>query len=216
MTPNEITTLIATNLKKELDMRFKKQLYERVKYWRSTLIKQSLDRAPGDIKFFTQTLYIPTEKVNSLDCTADLKCFMARTSYDVPQPMRVTDGGLFSYVGSLDGGRPFGYADTGTLRFLNAGKYNKRNVYYIRINKRIMVTSLPDLPIVRIDGVLNNPEEGLPFASCNGVVQDCDWWDIDIPMSGDVAQRIVQSILSIDYGRPVTTDTHQIQVNDPK
>jgi hypothetical protein len=216
MTPNEITTLIASNLGKELDIRFKMQLYERVKYWRSTLIKQSLDRAPQDAKFFRQTIYMSMEKVNTLECTPGLECFAARSKYEIPTVNRIVDGGYFHYLGAVDGKSPFGYADVGTLMYLMSGKYSKLLNYHVIENRKALVYKLPSLPMLRIDGIFNNPEEAMPFSTCspdNSPEKECDWWDIDIPMNGDIQQRIVQSILSVDYGRPVVTDDHQTQVN---
>jgi hypothetical protein len=214
MTPNEITTLIATNLKKELDIRFRKQLYERVKYWRSTLIKQSLDKVQQDAKFFVQTIFMTMEKVNIHECSEDLRCFNARTVDEIPTPLRITDGGIFHYFGSIDGQSPFGYAQAGTLRYLTAGKYSKLRPHYEYTNRRGYVAALPDLPKIRISAIFNNPEEAMPYLSCDGEADyTCDWWNIDIPMSNDITQRVVQSILVVDYNRPVTPTDPQTEVN---
>lgn len=211
MTPNEITTLIASEYGKELDTRFKLQLYERVKYWRSTLIKQSLDKVRTDLRFFRQTMYIPMEAVADTDCT--MNCHQSRTTIEIPQAIRVTDNGIYTYVGGVDGYSSFGYADAGTLKFLTSGKYSKKTVFHEVINARVYVT-LPDVPKIRVDAVLDNPEEGFPYQSCDGDPDmNCNWWDIEIPMSNDITQRVVQCILTVDYNRLGRSDDHQIAVN---
>lgn len=221
MTPNEITTLIATNFDKELDFAFKQQLYERVKYWRATLIKQAIDRSPQDAKFFRQTIYIPMEKVNLMECATgvvcadDFKSSGARSTVDVPKTLRITVAGLYEYLGAIDGLTPFGYADVGTMLQLNAGKYSKLFTYYTMVNNRPVISKLPDLPKIRIDDVFENPEEVAKFLTCDGPVDvNCDWWNVDIPLTADITQRIVQSILAVDYRIPEKSIDHQIQVNE--
>lgn len=218
MTPNEITTLIASNLKKELDTPFKKQLWERIKYWRSTLIKQSLDKVRQDAHFFRQTLYLPMEKVNELICIdGELECYVSRTQDEIPTPLRITDAGVLEYIGGIDGSSPFGYADSGTLRYLRAGKYSQLSLFpYYRYENNKIITTLPDLPKIRISGVFSDPEVAMQYKDCEKVNKKCDWWNEEVPMSGDIAQRIVQSILTVDYRQSETPENTQIEVNGPK
>lgn len=216
MTPNEITTLIAGNLDKELDIPFKKQLYERVKFWRSTLIKQSLDKTRKDAKYFRQVIYLDMEKFDPFTCSPDLSCFAARTTIDVPAPIRISDAGQFEYVGGIDGMSPFGYADDGTLPYLKAGKYSRLFNYYRMENARPYVMELPNLPKIRIAGVFSNPEEAMIYASCDAADHNCDWWNQEIPMSNDITQRVVQCILTVDYNRDKTPENNQITVNGDK
>lgn len=216
MTPNEITTLIASSpgINRELDIPFKKQLYERVKAWRSTFLKQTLDKSPGDIRYFRQTLYLPMEKINLLKCGEGLECFAASSVDEVPVPLRVLDAGVFSYVGGIDGQSPFGFADSGVRSYLMSGKYSRTLNYYDFVNRHIVVTKLPSLPVTRVEGVFDSFEDALKYESCDGPNHNCDWWNTDIPMSGDIAQKIIQYILKVDYGQPERTpDDHQVKVN---
>lgn len=215
MTPDEITTLIATNLDREFDVPFKKQLYERVKYWRGTLIKQALDRAPNDAKFFRAVAYIPMAKVNTLECVPGMECFAAVSTVDLPRSLRVTDAGYYSYVGSIDGLSPFAYADAGTRRYLQSGKYSQNFTYYGITGLKIVVTN-DALPLVRIEGIPDDIEDWAPYADCKGPNPNCDWWKTDIPMTSDIAQKIVQCILTVDYNRPDGKEDHQVQVDETK
>lgn len=217
MTPNEITTLIATEEKKELDVPYKKIIYERVKYWRATLIKQSLDKVRQQARFFRQTVYMPMEMVNFLALTAPvpLTNFRAKSSFRVPLPLRITDNGLFNYVGGIDGKSPFGFADAGTIGFLKADKYQQNNNYYEYMNGGDIYTEeIPDIPILMIQGVFNDPEEAMKFTT--GIYDpNVNWWDTDIPMSGDIEQRVVQCVLTVDLNRPKPTkpEDYQVQLN---
>lgn len=216
MTPNEITTLIATEEKKELDVPYKKIIYERVKYWRSTLIKQSLDKVRQQARYFRQSIYMPMEQVNFLSLTAPvpLSNYRAKSTYRIPLPLRVADNGLFNYVGGIDGKSPFGFADAGTIDFLKADKYQKNSIYHEYIDGYIYIEEIPDLPLILIQGVFNEPEEAMKFRT--GVYDpNVNWWDTDIPMSGDIEQRVVQCILTVDLNRPKPTkpEDYQVQLN---
>lgn len=215
MTPNEITTLFASKLSKELDIPFKKMLYERVKYWRSTLIRQSLKDHPEDAKYFRQTIYIPMVRVNTLAIISpELEKWEAVSQVDIPLPLRVSKA-VFNYVGGVDGRSPFGYGDVGTTGYLTTGKYANTIPYHEYFNSKFYVDKLPDLPYIRIDGVFNSPEEALVYATIPPQ-PDVDWWDMDIPISGDVEQRVIQCMGKVDYEDPgkEKTDDKQIPVNN--
>lgn len=217
MTPNEITTLIASKYGKELDVPYKKIMYERVKYWRSTLIKQSLDKVRQQARFFRQTIYLPMERVNRMEVVspAPMEDYQAKTSYRVPLPLRITDNGLFNYVGGIDGRSPFGFADAGMLPFMQAGRYSSLQNFYQYENNDVYTSDLPDIPMIMIQGVFNEPEEAMKFRT--GVyVPNLDWWNTDIPMSGDIEQRVVQCIQSVDLdekGNPRKPEDYQIPMN---
>lgn len=200
MTPNEITTLIATAIHKELDVPYKKIIYERVKYWRSTLIKQSLDKVRQQSRFFRQTIYLPLERINyaAITTPVPLTDWRARTIADVPLPLRTTDNSVFNYIGGIDGKSPFGFADAGMQDFMQAGKYSRHQIFCQYENNRILVSQEPDIPFIMIQGVFNEPEEAMKWTT--GVFNHTlDWWDTDIPISGDIEQRVVQCILTVDF-----------------
>lgn len=213
MTPDEITTLIATNLDRELDVPFKKQLYERVKYWRGTLIKQALDNSPNDAKFFRAVAYLPMERINVLSCVPGMECYAAVSTYKAPRPLRITDSGFYHYVGGIDGRSPFGYADSGSLEYLRSGKYSKKLNFYNTVNEKLVVATNDSLPKIRVEGIPDAIEDWAPFMDCNNYQPNCDWWKTEIPMTSDIAQKIVQCILAVDYNRPDNAQSHQVVVD---
>ena len=215
MTPNEITTLIATEKHKELDVPYKKIVYEWVKYWRSTLIKQSLDKVRQDARHFTQVIRMPMQPVNTMQQVAPipLTALKSMTIANVPLALRVTDNGLFSYVGGIDGQSPFGYSDAGMLPFMQSGKYTSEDIYYEYLSRKIYVCD-PNLPMIQINGVFNEPEEAMKWET--GVYDHLlDWWDTDIPMSGDIEQRVIQCVLATEMASrdPQKPEDYQIPMN---
>lgn len=216
MTPNEITTLLGMNLGKELDVPFKKALYERVKYWRATLIRQTLQAHPQEGKYFLQTIYLPLVNTDTLQpVDRRLLAFAATTAIEVPIPVRSSDM-IFDYVGGADGISPWGYADAGTLIYMTSGLYASRFPHHSYVNRKL-VMNRPDLEYVRIGGIFNSPEEAMVYETIPPQ-PNYNWWDADIPMSGDIEQRVIQCILSTDYQKAPQekdkTDDHQVQVND--
>lgn len=218
MTPNEITTLIASRYGKELDVPYKKIIYERVKYWRSTLIKQSLDKVRIQARFFRQRIYMPMEEINftALVAPVPITDYRAQSVRPIPLPLRITDNGLFNYVGGIDGHSPFGFADAGTAFYMQAGKYSRYQTMYQWMNNYVITKDLPTIPIILIDGVFNEPEEAMKFYTAT-YNPNVDWWDTDIPISGDIEQRVVQCIITVDLdekGGMRKPEDYQVQMND--
>lgn len=214
MSPNEITTLIASKYAKELDVPFKKMLYESVKYWRSTLIKQSLDKQRKDSKYFRQTIYLPMRKVDVLMVAPETLQYAAETVIEVPLPIRVSDQ-VFDYIGGIDGNSPFGYADEGSLSYLKEDENMRHFVFAQYVNRKVRTTELPNLAFTRISGIFNSPEEAMIYETYPAQ-PDVDWWNRDIPMSGDVEQRVVQCLLKIDFEKMEgheKTEDYQTPVN---
>lgn len=214
MSPNEITTLIAKNYGKELDVPFKKMVYEQVKYWRATLIKQSLDKARKDSKYFRQTILLPLVRIDAVSTIMpETNLWIAETAIEVPLPIRISDQD-FDYVGGVDGISPFGYADDGSLQYLLSDPYVKLFPHHQYINRKVRVNR-PYLVALRISGIFNSPEEAMVYETVPAQPM-VDWWNRDMPISGDVEQRVVQCLLKVDFekteGRQ-KTDDYQTPVN---
>lgn len=211
MTPNQITTLIASNLDKQLDQPFKLIMMERVKYWRSRLLKNSLEKDEKDRKYFKQVIFVPmTEQTEVLCTTPYCQCEVAISAFKVPKPLRV-NGILFDYVGAIDGNNPFKETSAGMVVHLLNSKYGKKFVYYAYENGYIKVYNHSKLPMIRIEGIFDNPEEASKL-SCKDKEEVCDYWNQEYPVTGDITQLIVQSILQIDYNRKGEQKDTQIPV----
>lgn len=173
MTPNEITTVIATPFDKQFDMGYKLQLFERVKTWRARLIANTLERNPGDRIYFTQTFVVPLQTGDGYS--------ISKT--EVPRPMEL--GRMYyDYVG--DGGPiAFVYAPSG-LDVITEGQYTLTPSFDI-VNNRIIVKRSGMCKVI-IRGVLDNPSQEL--IDC----QNCDYFNTDYPMTNKIAQQIITAV----------------------
>jgi hypothetical protein len=211
MTPNEITTEIAVQLKKELDDVFKLILFQKVGNWRARLIRNSLEKKPQEAKFFMQTLYVPMEaKKPDTGCIAvPGLCPVAISTKDLPAPMRYSNT-LFDFVGSVDGRTNFAYGTVGVSDYLSTGKYSKNQVFYDWMDNRLIVGNYPNLPMALVRGIFDKPEDVMEFNCKTGV--DCDYWDKEYPITRDMLQQIVEYIVQ-GYKDPLTNVNKQIEVN---
>ena len=209
---NEITTEIAEALGKEQDEPLKRVIANKVDAWRSTLIVRSLQKHPEERKFFTQTVYVPMVLANEIPCPTPFNaCQVAKSKLYVPKPMRLGNE-LFEYVGSIDGQNPFKEAAVGTSQFLAKGRWMQKVVFWEYENKSIRIRGndltpyTNRLPMIRIDGVFDNPRAVMAY-NCRNNQGNCDYWDNPYPVTGDIKQMIVQYILQVDYGMKPTNDS---------
>jgi hypothetical protein len=220
VTLNTITTEIASSLKRELDVPFKRMLAHKVDAWRSRLIRNSLQTKPNESKFFRQTIYILMQPGTSLPSCVGLEiCPVAISTKQIPMPLRFGSS-IFDYVGSVDGKTPFYEAAPGTLSYLMSGRYSHDVVFYTYVSRRFEVDSHPNLPAMRADGVFDQPSAVLEF-NCSSQLEggvgepgSCDFWDMPYPVTGDIKQMIVQSILQVDFAQPAAVpEVHEVEVN---
>jgi hypothetical protein len=212
MTPNEITSLIASNLEKELDLPFRLQLMDRVKYWRSRHIVNTIQKTPAKREFFRQALYINLTEAYADESVAMVGDQVSITVDPIPQ-LIVAGTTLFDYVGGVDGKSPFRKVQPGMSNYASTGKFSQRFPEY-EYNQRIFVNQL-DLPRIRVDAIYDDPMAVLEY-SCKCLDKQCDTWNTEFPCSGEIMQLIVQSILQVDYNRLDKTATPEIEVVNRK
>ena len=216
MTLNQATTLLAGQLGKELDLPFKLMLAERIRIWRSRLLKNTLDKDQRERKFFRQIVYIPMVKTKEVPCITSFEgCDVAVSAHPVPKPLRA-NGILFDYLGGINGMNPFQESTMGMIQIMAQGKYSKCNTRFTWSEPTIMVHGNPELPMIRIEGVFDNPEDAAKLNCSCGIIDDCDFWNREYPCSGDIMQLIVQSIVTIDYQRAITPVSGEITVDGNK
>lgn len=211
-----ITEEIASSLGKELDEPFKRLLADKVRAWRSTLLRRTLKENPSERMYFRQTIYVKLVKTSPVpDCLDPIApvCDVMRSELPLPSPVRAGSIG-FDYVGSVDGNNAFRRAAPGSASLLSAGKYSKHLVTYDEINDYLEVYNATGLPLARVDGVFDDPEEVALF-NCQST-GDCDFWNSKYPVSGDIKQAIVECILKVDYQQGVTPANKEVEVTPQK
>jgi len=199
-----ITEEIAQHLQKELDEPFKRLLGDKVSGWRSTLLRRTLKENPQERVHFRQALWIPMAATSAVPECIDPNapvCDIMRSTVKIPKSVRA-GGIVYDYVGAVDGNHGFKRSDPGMHWMLLHGKYSKKLITWNWVNGYLEVYNAIGLPLVRVVGVFENPEE-VAAISC-GAGGDCDFWNQPYPVSGDIKQAIVQSILVTDYGVKTT------------
>ncbi len=210
LTLSSMTTEIAVHLKKELDEPFKRLLAQSIDNWRSRLIRNSLQEKPNESKFFLQTLYVPMASALATPaCVGAPLCPVMKSTKILPKPVRFGTQ-LFDYVGAIDGKRPFTETIPGAGAYQTAGKYSRKSILWRYELDYIIIEGHPNLPYVRIDGVFDRPSEVMQFNCDAGI--DCDFWDKPYPVTGDIAQQIIQFIVQ-EYNPPMGPTNKEIEVN---
>lgn len=207
---SSMTTEIAAALHKELDEPFKRLLAQSIDNWRSRLIRNSLQEKPNESKFFKQTLWAEMEDADPTPvCIGMPGCPVRRTKKIIPRPVRYGNQ-LFDYVGGADGKSPFSEGTPGMLTFQRAGKYSGNSIFWSLVDWRGIVEGLPNLPWMRFDGIFDKPSEVMKF-NCDGGI-NCDYWDKEYPVPGDIAQQIIQFIIA-GYKDPTPVANKEVQVS---
>lgn len=210
---NELAVLIAEPLKRHLDEPFKAQLKARIKYWRSKLLRDTLNRNPKDRAFFIQYITVPMEQALAVECGIALDCRLTRSKVELPTLVRANNV-LFDYVGAADGSNPFKYVPRYLLSYYLAATYAPLvSTYYAYENSRILTPKSPALKYVMVGGIFDDPEEAHRLQCGSG--EDCNFDEAEYPVSGELAQQIVQYILQVDFQRADPSDDKtEVHVDD--
>lgn len=201
---SSMATEIAVHLHKELDEPFKRLLAQSIDSWRSRLLRNSLQDKPNESKFFRQTLYAKMIDADPTpECIGMPGCMVRRTEKKIPVPVRYGTQ-LFDYVGSADGKVPFSERIPGMAPYQGAGRYSGKIVFWAIENGYGIVEGRPNLPYMRFDGIFDKPSEVMEF-NCDGN-EDCDFWEQPYPVTGDIAQQIMEFIKQSFLPPPVAPD----------
>jgi len=212
-TLSSITTEIASHLGKELDEPFKRLLADKVDGWRSTLLRRTLKENPNERIHFRQTLFVTLSQTKQVPECIDENapvCDIMRSTLKLPAAVRAGSI-VYDFVGSIDGNHAFQRVDPGTNYYLSKGKYSGKIVTWDEVNDYLEVYNALGLPLMRVDGVFDKPSEVAQF-NCDAVSQGCDYWNERYPVSGDIKQAIVQSILAVDFNRPTVPSNKEVEV----
>ena len=210
MTPNQITTLIASGLDRELDIPFKLQLMERVKVWRSRLLANSIEKRPASRKFYRQPYYMKMKTAYAIECLAGVGDKQSISIEELPLMLSVGTT-LFDYIGGIDGKSPFREVNPGTDNYMDTGKFADMFPAFVYTGRKVYLNKT-GIPCIRIDTVFDDPMAIMESnCGCMGT-ENCDVWNSEFPCEGKVMQLIIQSIIQIDYNRPENKPTPEIEV----
>lgn len=213
MTFNELAVLIAEPLERPLDVSFREQLKARIRYWRSRLLKNTLDKKPSDRKFFTQPITVQMEEVDAAQCNISLNCKVLRSKVKIPSMIRANSI-LFDFIGSAEGSNPYRLTPRWQMYYFLQDKYAPKVTTYIAFEDGYLIIPYsPLVQYVRIEGIFEDPEEAAAV-TCSSTTADCNFDESEYPIPGDIAQLIVQSILDIDFRRKSDDNGPEVKVTE--
>lgn len=188
MTLNEFTTEIAQRFGKELDMQYRQGLVPQINHWRSRLIRNSLQKNPGEKSQFLQSIYIPLTYGN-YSC-GPIQC-QGSYSGTLPTLLRIGDT-PFEYLGSTDGTSPYRFDDIGTDTWVSQGMTAHLFNNY-RLDNNVVSIKNKRITAVMATGIFDSPEKAMEW-QCNYTKTGCDWWNEEYPITGDIAAMVKTSL----------------------
>lgn len=210
---NELAVLIAEPLKRPLDVSFREQLKERIRYWRSRLLKNSLDKKPSDRKFFIQPVTVQMEEVDAAQCNISLDCKVLRSKVRIPTILRANSI-LFDFIGSVEGSNPYRLASRWQMYYFLQDKYASKVTTYISFEDGYLIIPYsPLVQFVRVEAIFEDPEAAA-ILTCEATTADCNFAESEYPVPGDIGQLIVQSILDVDFRRKSDKDDPEVKVTE--
>lgn len=210
MTPNEITTVLASGMNKTFDVPFRTMLMERVDLWRARHIKNSLDKTPADRKFFKSTIFLSTTQTPEVPCDLPVTVCDVWVTGKIPQPLRANSM-LFDYVGAVNGMNPFLESHPGTVQYKNSGRYSKGVVPFIYTNEKLYIYK--KVPMIRVDFIASTPTDLQNYQCVSDASKVCNFWDTEYPCTPEILQLIFQSIREVDFRQDPTLLEQSIPVN---
>ena len=208
MTLNEITTLIGSNLDKELDIPFRLQLSRRVIYWRARMMANHLQKNPDQRRHFLQTIYVPLVR-GTAQSNVYSDSHKSETICKLPDVIKIGTA-KYDYLGGVDGQTPYYPLIVGTGAYMEESRFYHQFVHYDEINQFI-TTDKPFLDKIRVAALFADPTEAFEIC-CVACPNGCDTWNMEFPISAEMLQLVVQSILQIDYNRKDTPNNTEIEL----
>lgn len=213
-TLNEIVTILAERVGRQYDLIFKRELKVIVNNWRGTILRQALKDSPKDASFFQVSWQMEVVQDYIVKCPFNYGCVM-RTKDKIPQGVRITQF-PYSYIGTPTLDLAYTYVYPNQLKSVQASRNNRKDIiYYTILNGYGYFYNMPALTKwVGLQGIPSNLDEVTKYQKCgSGGLTACYSDDSDYPMTSDLIQRIIQSILSVELRNQVKDTEEEVKVN---
>ena len=211
-TLSQIAEILAERRGRQNDFAFIQEMKVLVHLWRQRILVESLNSRPEDRPHFVVTFDMELEEVPISDFPGfPSDCTIMRTKECVPKPIRA-NGTLFDFIGYLDKKTRIPLAKSfESLEMLLHSKFTGKLARSVYINNRIYVAKYP-APAISISMVPEDMNE-VPLVPCESSSTGCyDEKESPYPISGDIAQRIIQAILSTELASEVPTTAKEIPI----
>ena len=212
-TLNHIAYNIAEMQGRADDMAFVEQKKFQIEYTRSLLFRRDFERTPAMPIQMIQTL--EGLDVISVDAAAgagvEIGCSIYRTKVKIPAPINLKGSNAFVFVGTIDQARSFSYIDPNSLEYLQYNKFQKTpKGFYYKDGYIYLVNTTPKKITVRY--ILDRPSELMDMFKPSG---EAYFNEEDVyPITGDLIQRVTQTILATEARVDGQEDDHKINVDE--
>lgn len=217
-TLNEIASLLAERAGKPFDTPFQEELKFIIKYWAVALTRNSLDKSPMDRRFFHSKLTVPLVKTSEVECL-NYGCIL-RSEAKIPKPLRANNL-LFDFVGSADfTSASFSYRLPYQLDIMEKGsRFTGWLPTYTYVDNYIFINNPPSSSF-KLLGILYIPEDLNQiknFKQCsNTTINSCNSDDDEFPLSSDLLQTLITSILKTELSFNLNRINEVVNVDSTK
>lgn len=210
---NELAEFLAERAGRMLDTVFVDEMKMLVGIWRSRLLRDSLERNKQDRAYFRQYFEVPLVQVNVSELPGFPNKPVMRTKCTLPDPVRA-NGIFFDYVGSVDKLSEMKlFTEQHEIIPSLWGRFTGGNPKALLLNKFIYVWNF-DGPYLGCSGVFDDPS-AVDNLKCGCTTDTCYDDDKPYPISGDIKQRIIQSILSVELRINTKPNNETVGVDAP-
>lgn len=207
---NELAEILAERAGKQFTPGFKEQMKVLINIRRQRLLVDSLNSRPQDREFFKIWIDIPLEPASISNFPGMPKeCNLKRTACCLPTPVRANST-MYDFIGYLNKVTPIPvYNSIEIARTIQEGsKYSPIKPYAILINGYIYVFNYtgPGISVAMIPEDMSEVDGCVDICRGEDYGKDCYSDDAPYPITGDIAQRIIQSILADELARDTVND----------
>lgn len=211
-TLNEIAESLAERAGRQFDTPFNEEIKVFIQLWRARLLRDTLEQNRRDRMFFKQYFEVPLEVANISDLPGFPDLRVLKTTCKLPKPLRANST-MWDYIGSPDKLSNF-KVFTELHKIIPAldAKYTGHLPKALLLNDDIWIFNNLELKYLGVQGILEDPRE-LKDYTCNCGCEVCYDDNQPYPVSDDIKQRIVQSILSVELKDRIKPDTKTVEVD---
>lgn len=211
-TLNKIAYNIAEMKGRADDFAFIQQTKFQVEYTRSLLFRRDFERTGAIPLVMLQTIkgldVVPVDAAELAD--VEVGCDVYRTKIRIPAPINLKGTTAFKYVGTIDYKRNYSYVDVIAVPFLRFNRFSNMIHSYFYRDGYLYLTSNPKK--ITVSYVLDEPSQLFSILDSNGIPLATE--DSEYPASGDMIQRITQTILSTEGQFNTAEDDHKVNVHE--
>jgi hypothetical protein len=205
---NQIVGVLSERANRTFDVPFQEELKTIIGYWRARIVTNSLKNNPHKRKRMQQSFVAELELVPKVECPVEYGCVL-RTICDIPDTI-VAGNTLFDYVGLATWDKAFSYTKGEFETFLSASPYTGGNLRYEYKDNKIYIYTSKKLKYIGVRSIFTDPRK---VNDCHCGEDTCYDDDEQYPLSEELVQEVVKSILATELRAYMPQEDVDVQVN---